>query len=190
LSAAAPSGGPAPAAAAAAAAGGRKGVVILGGLGMKARALDKIASTLYPDLPTLRFTHSLADIVGVAYAWPRLQARLDGALAEFSGGAVLHVFSGASFFATFSLAAWRDARVRGVVLDSVPFRRVERNLMRVVDVPEPLCGPLAVLARALLVSPLVGATIAKTDRYNELQREPSTFMPARHVLAAHSVDDS
>ena len=98
---------------------------------MKQRALDKIAATLYPDLPALKYTHSLAEIVGVVPLWSRNLARFSEALAAFPGGAILHIFSGASFFSTFALSEWRDARIRGVVLDSVPFLRVERQLMRV-----------------------------------------------------------
>jgi hypothetical protein len=111
-------------------------------------------------------------------------------LDAFPGGAVVHIFSGSAFFAVPALAAWRDERVRAVCLDSVPFARREAKLMRVAGVPAALCAPAGAIARAVLTSSFLGATVAFTDRYFELLADASTFAPASRVLVACSADDA
>ena len=173
------------------------GAIILGGLGMTQRALDKIGAALYPEAATSRFTHNLHQIVGVNFRFAQNRARVEAALAASGpGGAVLHVHSGAAFFAVLALQHWAGrpgegpaSRIRGVVLDSVPYLRIERQLMVAAKVPPPLLPLATALVSRLLVSPAVGATVAVTDGYNAAQREARTFAPARRVLVAHSADD-
>jgi len=165
------------------------GVVLLGGVGMHARALAKVAQNVYPGLAHRAHVHSLLELVNVRGAHAANAAALARSLDAFPGGAVLHIFSGAAFFAVPALAAARDARVRAVVLDSIPFTRREAKLMRVAGVPAPLCAPAGALARALLTSSLFGATEDFTDRYFSLLAAPETFAPASRVLVACSADD-
>ena len=174
-------------------------VIILGGLNMKTRALDKVAAALYPNTATQRFTHSLNDIVNVNYRFADNTARLAAALqASGPGGAIVHVFSGAAFFSVLALRGWAAAgdrgggpaaRIRGIVLDSVPYMRIERQLMVAAKVPSLLAPTATMLASLLLVSPLFGATVAVTDSYNDAQLDARNFSAARKVLVAHSVDD-
>lgn len=167
------------------------GVVVLGGLMMKQRALEKIAATLYPDLPAAILPHSLLQLVNV-HTFARNTDVLRRAL--FPGGTILHILSGSAFFTCgpfHALAQVRsDDRIRGIVLDSVPHERIEERLLQVAGVPRVLCPPLGALASVVLTSPLFGATRAYTDAYNVAQRDPATFAPVGHVLAAHSVDDA
>jgi len=167
----------------------RRGVVLLGGVGMHERALQKVATNLYPGLPAALHSHSLLSLVNVRGAHAANAAAVAASLARFPDGAVVHVLSGAAFFAVTALARWRDARVDAVVLDSVPFARREAKLMRVAGVPAPLCAPAGALARALLTSPLIGATEAYTDAYFALLADARTFAPASRVLVACSADD-
>ena len=165
---------------------------------MKTRALDKVAAALYPGAPTQRFTHSLNDIVNVNYRFASSTARLAAALhASGPGGAIVHVFSGAAFFSVLALRSWAAAgagaggpaaRIRGIVLDSVPYMRIERQLMVAAKVPALLAPTATMLASRLLVSPLFGATVAVTDGYNDAQLDARTFGAAK-VLVAHSADD-
>ena len=182
-------------------------VVLLGGLNMHPRALERVAGALYPGLATQRLTHSLNDLVNVNWRFARNRARLAAALAPAAagpGGAVVHVFSGAAYFTVLALQAWGEAaaaagssepnpaaRIRGIVMDSVPYERVERQLMVAARVPSPLIPAATALASRLLVSPAFGATVAITDGYNAAQLDARTYSrtAARRLLVAHSADD-
>lgn len=190
---------PAAAAAAAPSFSGPPSVIILGGLNMKEKALQRVAKTLYPGLRAATYTHTLNQIVNVNYKFPANTDRLAAALAGAGpGGAILHIFSGAAFFSVLALRDWAASpapaasparHLRGVVLDSIPFDRVERQLMVAARVPRPLQGVAARLAASVLVSRAFGATVALTDAYNVAQAQPRTFAAARRVLLAHSADD-
>jgi hypothetical protein len=171
---------------------------------MKEKNLQRVAKTLYPGLRATMFTHSLNEIVNVNFKFVGNTARLAAALADAgSGGAILHVFSGSAFFSVLALRDWAAAQaactvqapaspsrhLRGVVLDSIPYDRVERQLLEAARCPRPLQDVAARLAASLLVSRAFGATVALTDAYNVAQAEPSTFAAARRVLLAHSADD-
>ncbi len=178
---------------------GPPSVIILGGLNMKEKALQRVARTLYPGLRTTMYTHTLNQIVNVNYQFPSNTARLIAALSDAGpGGAILHVFSGAAFYSVLALRDWAATlapaasparHLRGIVLDSIPFDRVERQLMVAARVPRPLQGAAAKLAASVLVSRAFGATVALTDAYNVAQAQPRTFAAARRVLLAHSADD-
>jgi len=181
-------------------------VILLGGLGMKPRALEKTATALYPSLSVQSYTHSLNELVNVSFCFAANQARLVRALKDAGpGGAIVHVFSGAAFYSLMAMRDWGaaavasgavsahpSARIRGVVLDSIPYKRVESKLLEAANVPAALAPAVGALAARLLVSPLFGATVALTDAYERLQRAPSTFAftGGRRVLVAHSVDDA
>lgn len=162
-------------------------VVLLGGLGMHARALAKIAATLYPNSPAALHAHSLLDLVSPPRAHARLAAAAFSSLAAFPGGAILHVTSGSAFFAVASGLVGAP-NVRGVVLDSIPFARREHKLLRVLGVPSALATPLGGAVRALLTSPLIGATMAHTDAYFATLARADTWK-GRPVLVATSADD-
>ena len=177
-------------------------VIVLGGLGMKERALEKVTQVLYPTLAAQRFPHTLHQIVNVRFSFPSNIARLQHALENAGpGGAILHIFSGAAFFSVTALREWGAAaavgsttpasRIRGLVLDSIPYKRVELKLMEVAKVPPFLVPAALALASRLLVSPAVGATVALTDAYQEAQLDARTFSctGGRRVLVAHSADD-
>ena len=181
-------------------------VVILGGLAMQQRALEKTAAALYPALAVRGLlTHSLNQIVNVNWAFAANRARLASVLEGAGpGGAIVHVFSGAAFFSLLALRDWSSAvaaaggpatpasRIRGVVLDSIPYKRVESNLMAAAQVPPMLVPAATALASRVLVSPLIGATVALTDDYNRVQRTATTFActGGRRVLVAHSAEDA
>lgn len=180
-------------------------VILLGGLGMKPRALEKTAAALYPSLSVQQYTHSLNELVNVSFRFPSVQQRFAAALADAGpGGAIVHVFSGAAFFSLLALRDWSAAaaaaggqhplasRIRGVVLDSIPYKRVESKLMAAVRVPSVLVPAATALASRLLVSPLFGATVALTDEYQAAQRAAATFActGGRRVLVAHSAEDA
>ena len=177
-------------------------VIVLGGLGMSQRALEKVTQALYPSLTAHRFTHSLHEIVGVRTKFLANTARLTDALESAGpGGAIVHIFSGAAFFSVLALRKWGAAAaagastpaalIRGVVLDSVPYKRIESNLMAAARVPSFLIPAATALASRLLVSPAIGATVALTDDYQDAQRDARTFActGGRHVLVAHSRED-
>ena len=170
----------------------KTGIVLLGGVGMTARHLAKICSTLYPHLASATPSraharqHSVVQLVN-ANGFPALEDRLRRSLDEFSGGCIVHSVSGSAFFATAALAKWKDERVRGVIFDSIPQLRLEAPLLRLLGVPTPLLAPASALARAVLVSPLFNATLQYTDNYSELIRQPAAFGP--RVLYAHSSED-
>ena len=180
-------------------------VILLGGLGMKPRALEKTAAALYPSLSVQQYTHSLNELVNVSFHFPTIQKRFSSALFDAGpGGAIVHVFSGAAFFSLLALRDWSAAaaaaggqhplasRIRGVVLDSIPYKRVESKLMAAVRVPSVLVPAATALASRLLVSPLFGATVALTDEYQAAQRAAATFActGGRRVLVAHSAEDA
>jgi len=175
---------------------GPPSVILLGGLGMTARHLEKSAAALYPGARAQVITHTLNDIVNVNYRFPANTAQLAAALepgAAGPGGAIVHVFSGSAFFVVFALQKWAgagpSARIRGLVLDSVPYLRVERELMKAAKVPRLLWPVATALASRLLVSPLFGATVERTDAYNVAQLDPRIGAPSHRVLVAHSADD-
>ena len=159
---------------------------------MKRKVLDKIATLLYPDLPAVCIPHSLLQLVNIHTFKSNTEA-LRNAL--FPGGSIIHILSGSAFF---TLGPWHalarvrseDRPIRGVVVDSVPYDRIEARLLQVAGLPLPLCAPIGAVARVALQSPLFGATREYTDRYNAAQRHPATFAPVPHVLVAHSVDDA
>ena len=163
------------------------GVILLGGVNMTERHLAKISGALYPRLAVRSRAHTVFQLVNVRHSFPAREAELRRSLDAFPDGCIIHAVSGSAFFAAHALAKWGDARVRGVVLDSVPQLRLEASLVRLVGVPAPLVAPTSALARALLVSPLFDATLAYTDRYNALTREAATYGP--RVLLAHSAED-
>lgn len=165
----------------------KTGVILLGGVNMTARHLAKISGALYPRLAVRAAPHTVFQLVNVRYSFPARDEALRRSLDAFPDGCIVHAVSGSAFFATHALARWGDARVRGVIMDSVPQLRLEAPLMRLVGVPAPLVAPASALARALLVSPLFDATLAYTDRYNALTREAATYGP--RVLLAHSAED-
>jgi hypothetical protein len=169
----------------------RSGVILLGGVNMTPRHLAKISATLYPALAAAARVraapHSVLQLVNVRHSFPHREAELRRSLDAFPDGCVVHCVSGSAFFATAALARWRDPRVRGVIMDSVPQLRLEAPLMRLVGVPGALVGPASALARALLVSPLFDATLAYTDTYSELCAQAGTY--GQRVLFAHSEDD-
>jgi hypothetical protein len=86
-------------------------VVILGGLAMQQRALEKTAAALYPALAVRGLlTHSLNQIVNVNWAFAANRARLASVLEGAGpGGAIVHVFSGAAFFSLLALRDWSSA---------------------------------------------------------------------------------
>jgi hypothetical protein len=166
----------------------KRGVVLLGGVAMHARALQKVAAALYPGLEARAHTHSLLQLVSVTGAHAANADAVARSLDAFPDGALLHVFSGSAFFTIKALPTWaRSHRVSAVVLDSIPFCRREAKLMRVAGVPSLLCEPAGAVTRALL--PLVGATTDYTDDYFRALADASTFAPASRVLVACSVDD-
>ena len=172
-----------------------RGVILLGGVAMTSRHLARITKTLYPSLPVLSRPHTLLELVNVRFCHPRIRDAFRRDLDSFPDGAIVHMVSSAAFFATRALHEWQDERVRGVICDSVPYRRDpgvgETRLMLSAGVPGPLCRPAGALARSLLLSPLFQATVEYTDRYNALQRDPRTFHPsAPRLLMAHSADDA
>ena len=63
-------------------------VVLLGGLNMHPRALERVAGALYPGLATQRLTHSLNDLVNVNWRFARNRARLAAARADIATAAV------------------------------------------------------------------------------------------------------
>ena len=176
----------------------RKGIILLGGVGQTARHLARINKALYSahgQLPVVARAHSLLELVNVRYHHPAVKDRFRRDLDAFPDGVVVHMISSASFFALNALHAWQDERVKGVICDSIPYRREpgigEYRLMLSAGVPEPLCNAAGKVARALLLSPLFDATEAYTDNYNKSQRNPRTFHPRRaNVLMAHSADDA
>jgi hypothetical protein len=155
---------------------------------MTTRHLERIKQTLYPALQATTQPHSILELVNVHYSFPARFDHLRGALDKYSDGCILHIISGSAYFSTRVLAEGEDERIKGVIIDSVPQKRVERNLLRLVGVPQPLLGPCSALTRALLVSPLFGATLEYTDRYSEIIRTPATYGKAK-VLLAHSTED-
>ena len=161
----------------------KAGVILLGGVAMTSRHLARITQTLYAPhhLSVISRPHSLLELVNVRFKHQQVKDAFRRDLDAFPDGAIVHMISGAAFFAHSALHAWRDKRVRGVILDSVPYRRDpgigETRLMQSAGVPGPLCKPAGALARALLLSPLFEATQAYTDNYNALQRDPLTFHP-------------
>lgn len=166
-----------------------RGVVILGGVAMKERALARVASTLYPGLPATLIPHGLFQLVNVRGAFAANTDALARAIDANKGGSIVHIFSGSAFFSVPALAKWKDERVKGVILDSIPFERREKKLMRVAGLPEALCGPAGAVARAILVSKFVGATIEYTDMYFSALADARTFSPASRVMVACSKDD-
>lgn len=166
-----------------------RGVVILGGVAMKSRALTKVASTLYPGLPSTVIPHGLFQLVNVRGAFASNADALARAIDAYPGGSIVHIFSGSAFFSVPALAKWKDERVKGVVLDSIPFERREKKLMRVAGLPDALCDPAGAVARAILISKFVGATIEYTDNYFSLLADARTFAPASRVMVACSKDD-
>jgi len=170
----------------------RKGIILLGGVGMTQRHLDKISNSLYPTITAQgrvrQRPHSILQLVNVRYSFPTRFDELRRSLDFFDGGAIIHTISGSAFFSTRALSEWRDERVKGVILDSVPQLRLESSLMKLVGVPAPLVGPASYVARSLLVSPLFEATLDYTDTYSALIRSPTTYGGAK-VMFAHSLED-
>lgn len=167
----------------------KRGVILLGGVNMTTRHLERIKTSLYPSLPATTQPHSILELVNVNYSFPARFDHLRRALDKYSDGCILHIISGSAYFSTRLLAdGGQDERIKGVIIDSVPQVRIERNLLRLVGLPKPLLGPCSALTRALLVSPLFGATMEYTDRYSAIIRDPSTYGKAK-VLLAHSKED-
>ena len=156
---------------------------------MTARHLQRIQQSLYPTLQATTQPHSILQLVNVNYSFNARFDHLRRAIDKYSDGCILHIISGSAYFSTRFLAErGGDERIKGVILDSVPQVRIERNLLRLVGIPKPLLGPCSALTRALLVSPLFGATLEYTDRYSEIIRSAETYGKAK-VLLAHSTED-
>jgi hypothetical protein len=166
----------------------KTGVILLGGVNMTQRHLGKIASALYPSLCVHSRPHSVVQLVNVRYSFPKREDELRRSLDAFPDGCVVHSVSGSAYFVTAALSKWKDERVRGIILDSVPQVRLEASLLRLLGMPAPLVKPAAALTRAVLVSPLFDATLEYTDRYSAITRDPGQ-LGAPRVLYAHSEED-
>lgn len=167
------------------------GVVLLGGLGMNARALHKVAAAIYPGLAVKFHVHTANQLLNVRSHHKTNADAVARSIHSFPGGCALHMVSGSAFFAIPALASgeW-GSNVKTVVLDSIPFARREAALMRTAGLPEILCKPMGAIASSVLNSEYFGATDAFTDRYFELLCDAKTYSSASRVLVACSIEDS
>lgn len=157
---------------------------------MNLRALGKIASALYPNLPAKLHAHSMNQLCNTN-TFKANEEALERSLDAFPDGVALHMVSGSAFYCITAMGngTLKRHNIKTVCLDSIPFARSEARLMRTAGVPKLLCAPLAIIARSILHLDMFGATDAYTDHYFGLLDDFRTFGTASRVLVACSTDD-